>query len=456
MESLESSMKSPRFFTIFFLFFAFFQGGIPFFGVSERFRAEIGLGLSPAQGQQFPYTATVCEPEAFVRSGPGKEFYPTDKLRNGDAVQVYKHTPDGWCAIRPPLGSFSFVSAPYVEMAQNDLGRIIGNSVPVYVGSRLVPDRTQMQITLMNGRVVEVLEGASGGADAMYKIAPPAGEFRWIHGKSLSPNLTGVTEEPVPPTRAVFGGGAGAEGSPLSSASEIPGTGGNLSGNTAGNAGGNGLRPAGGPDVTAAGSFMYYVNQLDTDLSYILANSDSSHWETEDLLLRANRLMNYAKTIEERNSLEKVRQKIIEADNVRRNRLKFQQILATAGDSGITPYSGDAADTVSRSVPGAETGSGVSGFSGVSEFPAPYSTSPGRWDYSGILVRVQRQTYNQLSLPMYAIVNEDGIVRCYVTPQPGMDLSSYVKKRVTFAGDRNYLREQRAFNLNVKNIVNVW
>jgi len=95
-------------------------------------------------------------------------------------------------------------------------------------------------------------------------------------------------------------------------------------------------------------------------------------------------------------------------------------------------------------------------FSDVSEFPAPYSTQPGRWEYSGILVRVQRKRYAHLSLPQYAIVNEDGLLRCYVSPMPGVDLEPHIKKRVALAGSRNYIREQRAFNLNAHTIVNVW
>lgn len=377
--------------------------------------------------QQFPYQATICEPEVLVRSGPGVDFYPTDKLQNGDTVEVFKHTPDGWCAIRPPLGSFSFISARYVQMAQNDLGQIVGNAVPVYVGSRLSPERSQVQVTLSAGKVVEILEPPTESLEATCKISPPAGEFRWVHGKSLSPNRTGVTEIPAPPDRTLAGTNPVPNpGSPSLTAEDLPG-------------GKN------SPDVIGQGSFLYFVNQLDVDLSYIISSSDSSKWQTEALLMRANRLMNYAKTTDERNRLEHVRQKIIEADGVRRNRQQFQQLLATADDSGIAPMSGP--EGASRP---------KTDYAGVSEFPAPFSTEPGRWDYSGILVRVQRQRYSHLSLPPYAIVNEDGILRCYVTPMPGKDLGPYVKKRVTLAGDRNYLREQRAFNLNVKIVVNVW
>ncbi len=396
------------------------------------------FSLKPTQAQQFPYRATVCETEAFVRSGPGTDFYPTDRLHNGDAVEVYKHTPDGWCAIRPPLGSFSFISARYVQMAQSDLGQVAGGSAPVYVGSRLSPERSQVQVTLTPGKVVEVLELPSEGLEAMCKISPPSGEFRWIHGKSLSPNLTGTTEVPVPPSRAVFGNGNG---------NNIPSSWTQADGNTIPKNNGNSSASNAYRDLPAGamkpGTFMYYVNQLDADLSYIIANGNAASWETEALLMRANRLMNYAKSTEERDRLEHVRQKIIEADGVRAGRKQFQHLLATATEDGITPIS------ETSEIPQAS-------YTGVSEFPAPYSTEPGRWDYSGILVRVQRKRYSHLTLPPFAIVNEDGILRCYVTPAPNMDLTPYIKKRVALAGNRNYLRDQRAFNLNVQLIVNVW
>lgn len=401
---------------------------------------SIFLDLQTLSAQQFPYEATVCEAEALVRSGAGKDFYATDRLQNGDKVQVFKHTADGWCAIRPPLGSFSWVSARYVQMAQNDLGQIVGNSVPVYVGSRLSPDRSQVQVSLQAGKVVEVLETPSENTlEALCRISPPSGEFRWIHGKYLSPNLTGVTEEPEPPVRAVLGNPSGvASGSGVSVTGAAPNGGGALN---PGNDPNSSLERIPGPD-----SFLYFVNQLDADLSYIIANGNSAQWETEALLMRANRLMNYASTTAERNRLERVRQKIIEADGVRRNRIRFQNILATADEEGVSPIN-----------VGTETGARPqTGYAGVSEFPAPYSTRPGIWDYSGILVRVQRQKYAHLSLPKYAIVNEDGLLRCYVTPSPGMDLGPHVKKRVALSGERNYMREQRAFNLNVQTIVNVW
>ena len=57
------------------------------------------LGLAgPGRCDEFPYTACVNSADVFVRSGPGKNYYPTDKLSKGDKVEVYRHDPGGWCA----------------------------------------------------------------------------------------------------------------------------------------------------------------------------------------------------------------------------------------------------------------------------------------------------------------------------------------------------------------------
>jgi len=411
-------MKSLRKFR-FFRFLA----GITFFLLT------FCLPPSVLHSQTFPYDAVVCKSEAFARSGPGSDFYATDRLENGVSVQVYRHTPDGWCGIRPPVGSFSYVPARYVRMIENDLGQIVGNSVPVYVGSRISASYSQIQRSLAHGTMVEVLELPREGDEALCRISPPAGEFRWIHASSLTPNLTGVTAEPAPQDHSLETLAGSASG--------------NFSGSFAdGASGGNSSGP-----VPSPGTFMHKVNQLDMDLTAVIAmHSSAANWETENLLMRANRLMNQAQSIQEREALEHVRQKILKADDVRRGRIEFQELLATASD-----------DSPGLMYDPVEKGNGpLPDFSNVSEFPAPYSTQPGRWEYSGILVRVHRKRYAHLSLPPYAIVNEDGLLRCYVSPARGVELEPHIKKRVALAGDRNYIREQRAFNLNAHTIVNVW
>ena len=54
----------------------------------------------------FPTWPTSTPADVYVRSGPGRNYYPTDKLDKGEKVEVYRHDPGGWYAIRPPRNSF--------------------------------------------------------------------------------------------------------------------------------------------------------------------------------------------------------------------------------------------------------------------------------------------------------------------------------------------------------------
>src|SRR5208283_94918 len=117
------------------------------------------------------------------RSGPGDNYYPTDKLKSGTEVEVYRHDPGGWFAIRPPKDSFSWVSSRHLQLGGAHLATVTEERVAARVGSRTSETRDVIQVRLHKGEVVEVLEprhhgaAAANAAPAWYKIAPPAGEF---------------------------------------------------------------------------------------------------------------------------------------------------------------------------------------------------------------------------------------------------------------------------------------
>ena len=75
-----------------------------------------------AAGQTLPYEAYITADDVYVRSGPGENYYPTDKLKAGTEVEVYRHDPGGWYAIRPPKDSFSWVSGRHLRVDGNNLG----------------------------------------------------------------------------------------------------------------------------------------------------------------------------------------------------------------------------------------------------------------------------------------------------------------------------------------------
>jgi hypothetical protein len=140
---------------------------------------------------EFPYEAFVLREGAPVRSGPGLVHYATDNLAQGTTVEVHRHDPGGWCAIRPPGGSFSLIPESAVELVDDNVGRINSGSTQAWVGTRLgVVESPLWQVKLKEDELVEILGEVSwpnpeGHSNVWYQIAPPAGEFRWIQISDL-------------------------------------------------------------------------------------------------------------------------------------------------------------------------------------------------------------------------------------------------------------------------------
>src|SRR5262245_22369192 len=143
------------------------------------------LFATAARAESFPYEARITVPSAPIRSDPGDEFYVTDTLPEGQTVEVYRHRHNGWCAIRPTEGSFSWVFGPHLHLLDDSLAEIDKPDVASRIGSRLGRQRNAVQVRLKKGEVVQVLEETEEGGQKWYKIAPPAGEFRWIHSSCL-------------------------------------------------------------------------------------------------------------------------------------------------------------------------------------------------------------------------------------------------------------------------------
>ena len=144
--------------------------------------------VSAAENSALPEAlrATVTTPDAAVRSGPGDSYYLTETLPQDSAVEIYRRQPDGWCAIRPTAESFSWVYSPHVRLLGEELAEVNKNDVAARVGSRLSSQRDVVQVRLEKGEVVQIVGQDERDGHAWYKIAPPAGEFRWIHAQDLA------------------------------------------------------------------------------------------------------------------------------------------------------------------------------------------------------------------------------------------------------------------------------
>ena len=156
--------------------------------------------LAPAQSSslEFPYQALVAKDNALVRSGPGEVHYGTQKLAAGQVVEVYRHDPDGWCAIRPVEGSFCIIPEATVEIISEGVGEIKLAGTTPFVGTKLgTVDKPLWQVKLREKEKVSLIGQLSwpnpeGHSTIWYQIKPPAGEFRWINISDLE-SLSGET-----------------------------------------------------------------------------------------------------------------------------------------------------------------------------------------------------------------------------------------------------------------------
>ncbi len=147
-----------------------------------------------AQSPEFPYRTTVTGEDAIVRSGPGMTHYGTDRLPPGTEVEVHRHDPGGWIAIRPPQASFSLVQRDEVELLGNDMARVKQDDTVAWVGTRLNPvDKPMWQVKLRTGEMLYVLGqvdreqyNLGDNEPDWVQVTPPPGEFRWIAADELS------------------------------------------------------------------------------------------------------------------------------------------------------------------------------------------------------------------------------------------------------------------------------
>ena len=136
----------------------------------------------PAEDE--PFLATVNNQNAFLRSGPGEDYYATNHVAVSQVLEVYYVIDDQWCAVRPPTGSFTWVDARNVRLDKNQVGTVLINGVSARVGSELGNSCGAVQVVLDRGEKVFVFERVETPNDidtpVWFKIAPPAGEFRFI------------------------------------------------------------------------------------------------------------------------------------------------------------------------------------------------------------------------------------------------------------------------------------
>jgi SH3-like domain-containing protein len=361
--------------------------------------AASALAANPAD--DLPYSAKVVGEDVYVRSGPGTDYYPTAKLQAGDVVEVYRRDPGGWCAIRPPRNSFSYVAIHKLKPLGDSVALAKENKVEVRVGSSLGEMRDVIQVRLDRDEPVEVLEEPDHNRqDALVKIAPPPGEFRWISSRFLErqnrPATAAHAEAARAPSRWTQGAPAGGSYEPQSPRSLA-----------------SGVSAGVGPRSQSARE----LDALNHDLSARVVQ-DLSQWQFDDLKRRGEHALDNATNDQDRDDAQRLLDKIGRFESI-----KFRR------------------DALSRS---------ASQLASTAAAPsAPVVAIAPRYDGAGRLTPV---VSSKVGSPPFALVDPSGAVVQYVTPAPGVNLQPFVNHQVGVSGPRTFVPEYQRQQISAQRV----
>ncbi len=440
--------------------------------------AAVAASTTTSSAQdEFPYTAYVLANDVYVRSGPGRDYYPTQKLGQGDPVEVYRHDPGGWLAIRPPEGSFTWVSSRYVEPTEGGLGKVTEEDTVARVGSQFSTVRDVIQVRLEKGELVEILEAANNGGQTWYKIAPPSGEFRWISAQYVDrrPPGDGVSEprseqlgrddRVIGEAQSAAAVSAAMNDSPVAAArssvaipteaeaSRVGFSEGDAGPAVASDAAPRSTAPstvrttsaeapiqipgapgaaAGAVSLTApietSDDLLAQLDVLELELSGMAAE-EPTVWRFDDLVERAQLLLGQASSAIERGRVRRVLHRIDRLEDIKS---RYDRIVGVQADTDLVNRSLDAALAASSSQAAATA-------------PAPAE----QFDATGLLRPVVSQ---RASAPHYAVVDEQGNVTAFLSPGPDVNLQPYLGRRIGVLGVRSYIPEYRRAHVMVSRI----
>lgn len=443
----------------------------------------------PATDSPFPATVRVATAHTYLRAGPNADYYPTERLVHGQAIEVWSIDLDGsgYCAVRPVAGSFSWIRAADVddEARLNEKpaeaavaaargtysGVIVADGAVSRIGSQLNDLRHVAQVSLEAGERVEVIEqvriteGRHVGLWA--RIRPPAGEFRWarLADLQLTPALAALV--PVPTLAAEQATGAAA--AEAASALQEAGAAIQLAVNEARQAATpepiataappaleqvpltkrlfSGWLPMGtsvfdsaprpGPVATTSGGASGVTDELaDIDLALSLAVAGpSEQWNLAQLRERLRLAAAQTNAQSERLRAEAIDARLTRFESIQNK----QHALAVNVPADPSPL---------------RLGSMWSSLSGVGARPIRPGVFPGgvpadgqtTWTPPNMMEttgRLATVVSRRPDAPRWAIVDNNNAVLAFVTPQAGVNLAPLVGQQVSVRGAQGYMPEYK-------------
>jgi hypothetical protein len=455
-----------------------------FIVVATPSRAEDATSASP-----FPATVRVAATHAYLRAGPSNDFYPTERLAHGAMVEVWSIDPAGagYCAVRPVVGSFSWIRAADVD-DESRLGEtpdstaaaprtggytgvIVADGAVARIGSQLNDLRHVAQVSLEAGervRVIEqvrITEGRHAGLWA--RIEPPAGEFRWalLADLQLPPALAALAPQPAREAEAATGASAAEAALAIKEAGEaialavnearesavppptaavdppalepVPLSKRLFSGWLPMGTSVFDAAPRPGPVATTSGGAAGVSDELaDIDLALSLAvTGPSEEWNLVQLRERLRVAAQQTTSQSERLRAEAIDARLMRFEAIQNK----QRALVAAAPADPSPL---------------RLGSMWSSLSGVGTRPIrpgvmaggapaagqPTWTPPSMMETTGRLATVVSR---RPDAPRWAIVDDNNAVLAFVAPQAGVNLAPLVGQQVSVRGAQGYMPEYK-------------
>jgi hypothetical protein len=461
-----------------------------------------------ARAAEFPYEAYIATQSAEIVAGPGHRFYATDRLPRGTKVEIYREESSGWLAIRPPEGSFSWVPGEMVERLDDDhLGRV-KEATGAWIGTSVEHvSEHQQQVTLKAGELVQIIgeksiDSRSGGQRTWLKIAPPAGEYRWVYLRDVSRQKP---EEPIaevaideriePEERAVAPAHFQTEHEQPSEPRRLPMAGSSIALRDiderplridraiqpaqfrSTTSGGGDSRPV-SPDgfvarkrrgdeppqaVTAPSTSRPRLDpdaRIATTAPSRLSPSPNPASATSGSGLSSDEISRQLDQIELDLSL------MVAQDRSQWNLEGLRRRVQTLVDGGADPISRgrarlvldkikqfeNAFDRDARTVSSTSRGTTGAPQTVSSSTPATGSLADPRYDAQGWLRPVISRKSDKPIAP-FAVVDADGQPLCFISPAPGLNLHRYENKQVGLYGRRGYLEELKKPHLVAERVI---
>jgi len=402
-----------------------------------------------AEATEFPYVAYISSDDVYIRSGPGKNYYPTAKMRRGEPVEVYRHDPGGWYAIRPPVQSFSWVSARQLDVLDDGLAAVNTERAVARVGSLFSEVRDVIQVRLNKGERVELVDTHASGDEKWYKITPPAGEFRWVYKDYVTRSapldeLADADEaDDAPeerPRRRSARQRREANDIRLTSAGRDTDRDSIDRDNSDRDQADRDVDPPAerpidrprrvsrrGPAADDRKSFITALADIDLDLSAMVAEEITT-WSFSDLRLRAERVMRRAPTAIERGQAQQLLNKIDRFDRLKARQDALIDVPVSA-TSAAAPLAGSVAERGATARHDESTGA--------------------RFDATGLLTQVAPR--KEGAAP-FVLIDRRGNVVSYVTPATNINLRPYVDRQVGINGQRGFMPELQKSHITAQHV----